>query len=144
LANNPLHADTLANMEARVVLMCQMSWNWMRLCMIFFTSSFFHSIWCTRVVGICLFCFGLLQVTVRGNLLFALDVAATLGRVESAEELYNSNSTSPPSSAHTHDEGLLRLLTPILKMFTAKEAVTLVSEGVESFGGAGYVEDTKV
>ncbi|HEY8040613.1 MAG TPA: acyl-CoA dehydrogenase family protein [Polyangiaceae bacterium] len=37
---------------------------------------------------------------------------------------------------------LLRLLTPIAKATTAKQAVMVASEVLESFGGAGYVEDT--
>ena len=37
---------------------------------------------------------------------------------------------------------LLRLLTPLTKLVTGKQAVSVVSEAVESFGGAGYVEDT--
>ena len=40
------------------------------------------------------------------------------------------------------DRALLRLLTPIMKLTTAKQAVSVLSEVVESFGGAGYVEDT--
>lgn len=36
----------------------------------------------------------------------------------------------------------LRLLIPLVKLFTAKEGVTIASEVLESFGGAGYVEDT--
>lgn len=37
---------------------------------------------------------------------------------------------------------LLRLLTSITKLTTARQAVTHTSEIIESFGGAGYVEDT--
>src|SRR5262249_41773643 len=37
---------------------------------------------------------------------------------------------------------LLRMLTPIVKLTTAKQAVACASEILESFGGAGYVEDT--
>jgi acyl-CoA dehydrogenase len=37
---------------------------------------------------------------------------------------------------------LLRLLTPLTKLVTGKQAVAAVSEIIESFGGAGYVEDT--
>jgi acyl-CoA dehydrogenase len=37
---------------------------------------------------------------------------------------------------------LLRLLTPLMKLTTAKQAVTVASETLEAFGGAGYVEDT--
>ncbi|HUH05543.1 MAG TPA: acyl-CoA dehydrogenase family protein, partial [Kofleriaceae bacterium] len=40
------------------------------------------------------------------------------------------------------DELLLRVLTPITKLTTAKQAVAAASEAIESFGGAGYVEDT--
>lgn len=40
------------------------------------------------------------------------------------------------------DAALLRLLTPIMKLTTAKQAVVVASEVLECFGGAGYVEDT--
>jgi len=40
------------------------------------------------------------------------------------------------------DAALLRLLTPIMKLTTGKQAVAVASEVLESFGGAGYVEDT--
>jgi hypothetical protein len=43
----------------------------------------------------------------------------------------------------TEDEALLlRLLTPVMKLTTGKQAVTVASEVLEMFGGAGYVEDT--
>lgn len=38
--------------------------------------------------------------------------------------------------------GLLRLLTPLVKLWTGKLAVALSSEVLECFGGAGYIEDT--
>lgn len=37
---------------------------------------------------------------------------------------------------------LLRLLTPVMKLATGKQAVQVLSEVIEAFGGAGYVEDT--
>lgn len=37
---------------------------------------------------------------------------------------------------------LLRLLIPVAKLYTAKQAVAVASEALESFGGAGYIEDT--
>jgi alkylation response protein AidB-like acyl-CoA dehydrogenase len=40
------------------------------------------------------------------------------------------------------EEGLLRLLTPIAKLTTGKQAIVIASEALEAFGGAGYVEDT--
>jgi acyl-CoA dehydrogenase len=39
---------------------------------------------------------------------------------------------------------LLRFLTPITKHTTGKQAVRVVSETLEAFGGAGYVEDTGI
>ena len=44
--------------------------------------------------------------------------------------------------ATTEDITRLRLLTPICKLMTAKVAISHVSEVIESFGGAGYIEDT--
>ncbi|WP_454781830.1 acyl-CoA dehydrogenase family protein [Legionella sp. WA2022007384] len=40
------------------------------------------------------------------------------------------------------ERAVLRLLTPLIKLYTAKKAITLVSETLEAFGGAGYIEDT--
>ena len=37
---------------------------------------------------------------------------------------------------------LLRLITPLMKLVTGKQAVAVASEVLEAFGGAGYVEDT--
>jgi acyl-CoA dehydrogenase len=56
-------------------------------------------------------------------------VAGLMGRDEAER-------TSP------EQEKLLRLLTPIAKLLTAKQSVQILSEVIESFGGAGYVEDT--
>jgi alkylation response protein AidB-like acyl-CoA dehydrogenase len=60
---------------------------------------------------------------------FAFFVAELTGRLESNEI--------------SDDELiLLRLLTPLMKLTTAKQAVAVTSEALEAFGGAGYVEDT--
>jgi acyl-CoA dehydrogenase len=56
-------------------------------------------------------------------------VVEVLGRLEANE-------------GRTHDDTLLRLLTPIAKLTTGKQAVAVASEALECFGGAGYVEDT--
>jgi alkylation response protein AidB-like acyl-CoA dehydrogenase len=44
--------------------------------------------------------------------------------------------------ATDEERALLRLLTPLLKLETGKQAVAVASEALECFGGAGYVEDT--
>ena len=36
----------------------------------------------------------------------------------------------------------LRLITPVLKLYAGKKCVLLISEGIECFGGQGYIEDT--
>jgi hypothetical protein len=62
---------------------------------------------------------------------FALtfEVTQVLGRVEQG-------------CAHAHEAALLRLLTPLAKLWTGKLAVAICSEALECFGGAGYIEDT--
>lgn len=37
---------------------------------------------------------------------------------------------------------LIRLLTPVAKLYTAKVAMSVTSEGLECIGGQGYIEDT--
>ncbi len=45
----------------------------------------------------------------------------------------------------TPEESLqLRILTPLVKLFTAREAIANASETIESFGGAGYIENSGV
>jgi alkylation response protein AidB-like acyl-CoA dehydrogenase len=43
-----------------------------------------------------------------------------------------------------HETELLRVITPLIKLLTGKQAVEIASEVCEAFGGAGYVEDTGV
>jgi acyl-CoA dehydrogenase len=42
------------------------------------------------------------------------------------------------------ERGALRLVTPIAKLVTGKQAVAVASEALEAFGGAGYIEDTNL
>lgn len=44
--------------------------------------------------------------------------------------------------ASAEQKNLLRLLTPVAKLLTGRQIVQILSEVIESFGGAGYVEDT--
>jgi acyl-CoA dehydrogenase len=70
-----------------------------------------------------------LEVQTRAAFLLAFELVELLGRQE-ANELVGEQAA------------LLRVLTPIAKLLTAKQAVATVSEAIEAFGGAGYVEDT--
>jgi putative acyl-CoA dehydrogenase len=45
------------------------------------------------------------------------------------------------NTATKEQEILFRLLTPLLKLYTAKQAVAMVSECIEALGGTGYMED---
>jgi hypothetical protein len=44
--------------------------------------------------------------------------------------------------ATEEERNLLRLITPLVKLTTGRQAVQVTSEAIECFGGAGYVEDT--
>jgi alkylation response protein AidB-like acyl-CoA dehydrogenase len=72
-----------------------------------------------------------IRLEFRAAFLLAFRVVELLGREECGEA----------SDAELH---LLRLLTPVAKLYTAKQAVAVASEVVEAFGGAGYVEDTGI
>ena len=65
----------------------------------------------------------------QGAFLLAFRVVELLGRIESGE-------------ASDAEQLVSRLLTPIGKLTTGKQAVSVASEALESFGGAGYVNDT--
>jgi acyl-CoA dehydrogenase len=56
-----------------------------------------------------------------------------------AIELLGKHETGTISESEAR---MLRLLTPLAKLTTGKQAVAVVSEVLECFGGAGYVEDT--
>ena len=49
---------------------------------------------------------------------------------------------SEAGHASEEQKALLRLLTPIAKLTTGRQAVAVVAEVLEAFGGAGYIEDT--
>lgn len=70
-----------------------------------------------------------LQAETEAAFHFAFRVAELTGRSETGE-------------ASEPDILLLRLLTPVMKLITGKQAVAVASEVLEAFGGAGYVEDT--
>ena len=72
-----------------------------------------------------------IQATLEGAFHLSFRLAELLGHVETG-------------TADDSDKALLRILTPIAKLTTAKQAVSATSEVIEAFGGAGYVEDTGI
>ena len=72
-----------------------------------------------------------LEMNTRGNLLFVLEVASLLDKTDK-------------NSQTADDTTLLRLLTPVIKLFTAKEAIRWTGEGIEALGALGFLEDSHV
>jgi acyl-CoA dehydrogenase len=115
LSNKPLHMDTLAGLQAEA-------------------EAAFH------------LAFYVAELTGRAE---TASTNAMLVRTGSGSDRVSSDLQSPTSNVQScfskidEDETLLlRLLTPIMKLTTAKQAVLVASEVLEACGGAGYVEDT--
>ncbi|HKT32146.1 MAG TPA: acyl-CoA dehydrogenase family protein [Gammaproteobacteria bacterium] len=70
-----------------------------------------------------------LHVEFVGALHLVLHLGVLLGREETG-------------AASETEKILLRLLTPVAKLFTGKQSIAVVSEVLECFGGQGYIEDT--
>jgi alkylation response protein AidB-like acyl-CoA dehydrogenase len=70
-----------------------------------------------------------LDTEVRAACLLVFELATLLGAEETG-------------AADAPQRALLRLMTPVAKLYTAKQAVAVTSEALECFGGAGYIEDT--
>jgi alkylation response protein AidB-like acyl-CoA dehydrogenase len=70
-----------------------------------------------------------MQLELRAAFLLAFRVVELLGKDECGD-------------ASESESRLLRFLIPIAKLYTAKQAITVASEALEAFGGAGYLEDT--
>ncbi|MCB9555783.1 MAG: acyl-CoA dehydrogenase family protein [Deltaproteobacteria bacterium] len=72
-----------------------------------------------------------LAVELEGCFSLVGEAAALMGRVEC-------------NVASDEQTRLMRLLTPICKLYLGKRGVAALSEIVEGFGGAGYLEDTGI
>jgi hypothetical protein len=70
-----------------------------------------------------------MEVEARAATLFTLELARLLG----LDDCHKISAI---------DQEMFRLLTPLAKLYTAKQAVAVTSEGLECFGGMGYLEDT--
>jgi alkylation response protein AidB-like acyl-CoA dehydrogenase len=68
-------------------------------------------------------------VEFEGNFVLTFHLAELLGRDELGQ-------ASPEESA------MLRMLTPIAKLYTGKSCMAITSEALECLGGAAYIEDT--
>nr|XP_009944056.1 PREDICTED: isobutyryl-CoA dehydrogenase, mitochondrial-like [Opisthocomus hoazin] len=70
-----------------------------------------------------------MEVQTRGAFLLLMEIVRLLGLAET-------------NMASEQDQLLMRLLIPVAKLYTGKQASAVVVEAMESFGGQGYMEDT--
>ena len=81
------------------------------------------------------------QLPLHADTLAGLE-AETWGAFLMTFLLVELNGRHATGESDAQQRALLRLLTPLVTLVTAKQAVSVVAEVIESFGGAGYVEDT--
>ena len=72
-----------------------------------------------------------MEIAYQSNTILALFLARLLGKEEC-------------NIATENEKSLLRFLTPVAKLFTAKQAIQYASEHIETFGGIGYLEDSGI
>jgi len=72
-----------------------------------------------------------MEIAYQSNTILALFLARLLGKEEC-------------NIATDNEKSLLRFLTPVAKLFTAKQAIQYASEHIETFGGIGYLEDSGI
>lgn len=70
-----------------------------------------------------------MEAETAAALALCMEVASLLGRLEQGV-------------ANDDEKRRLRALVPLTKLTTGKQVVSVASEAIESFGGAGYIEDT--
>ncbi len=72
-----------------------------------------------------------LEIAYQSHTLLALFLSRLLGKEDCKQ-------------TSADEESLLRILTPVAKLFTAKGSISSASEHIEMFGGLGYLEDTNI
>ncbi|KAG0262481.1 hypothetical protein DFQ27_002310 [Actinomortierella ambigua] len=77
-----------------------------------------------------------MEMQYRATMQLTFYCVAMLGRIESLDNSIKQ--------VQEHDLPLLRLLTPILKMWSAKNAFAMSQETMEAFGGQGYMEENQI
>lgn len=67
-----------------------------------------------------------MDVTHRANLIFFLSISILMSKHQAG-------------TIKEDDSNLLRVFTPILKLFTGKQVLEVCTEGLECFGGMGFI-----
>ena len=83
-----------------------------------------------------------METETRAATLLVLDVARNLGVIDAATASSATANADISESEKQKADLLLRILTPLMKLYTAKQSIACVSESLESLGGQGYIEDT--
>ena len=81
----------------------------------------------------------------RACMAMTFDVVSLMGRVDTSAGQGDVLGGPGVTGSLLSAQGALnvvRLMTPIVKAYTAKVAIYCATEGVELFGGQGYIEDT--
>ena len=121
LSEKPLHMDTLAGLQAEA------------------EGAFHLAFFVAELTG---------RAETTGTAATIAPGLATVNSLECGDRSPLSPALAPNSIHHEtakideEETLLLRVLTPVMKLTTGKQAVLVLSEVVEAFGGAGYVEDT--
>lgn len=71
-----------------------------------------------------------MKMVFEGNLLLLLELANLQGKSEDIKNYKNND--------------LLRVLLPLIKLFSAKCGIEIIGEGMECFGGNGYMENSNI
>jgi len=94
-----------------------------------------------------------MEIMYRGCMHFTFNLVHKLGITEAISLNFNhfppmNNNNQQQHAGATAEpemvESLLRLLTPIGKLYVTKISVQVNAEGQECFGGQGYIEDTGI
>jgi alkylation response protein AidB-like acyl-CoA dehydrogenase len=72
-----------------------------------------------------------MEIAYQSNTMLAFFLARLLGKEEC-------------NTATENEKELLRFLTPVGKLYTAKQSIKYASEHIEVFGGIGYLEDSGI
>ncbi len=114
LSEKPLHIDTLAGLQAE------------------FEAAFHLAFYVAELTG---------RAEAPDSTASGSDRPSTDAQSTASNAQHPSNSKLETRNSEL-EPALLRLLTPVMKLTTGKQAVLVLSEVIEAFGGAGYVEDT--
>ncbi|KAM9987411.1 hypothetical protein ACTFIZ_005415 [Dictyostelium cf. discoideum] len=79
-----------------------------------------------------------MELEFRASLHLLLDVTLLLGKSERIVVVEKPSN----SEEQKQIDLLLRIVTPLSKLYTAKQSVTVASEAIEALGGTGYMEDS--